>query len=69
MKTTQWLMPVLMMALAACDNTEQTFMVGTLERDRVEVSAESNEPIISIAVRDGQMLEAGDLILRQDPLA
>ena len=67
MKTAQWLMPVLMMALAACDNTEQTFMVGTLERDRVEVSTESNEPIISIAVRDGQMLEAGDLILRQDP--
>jgi len=42
-------------------------MVGTLERDRVEVSTESNEPIIAIHVSDGQMLEAGELILEQDP--
>ena len=42
-------------------------MVGTLERDRVEVSVESDEPIIAIHVQDGQMLEVGDLILEQDP--
>ena len=53
--------------LSACDNNEETFMVGTLERDRVEISVESNEPIIAIHVTDGQMLSAGDLILEQDP--
>jgi HlyD family secretion protein len=62
-----WLIPVLLISLSACDNTENTFMVGTLERDRVEVSVESNEPIIAIHVTDGQMLKAGDLILEQDP--
>ena len=53
--------------LTGCDNNEETFMVGTLERDRVEISVESNEPIIAIHVTDGQMLSTGDLILEQDP--
>ena len=53
--------------MAACDGTEKTYMVGTLERDRVEISVESNEPITAIHVIDGQVLNAGDLILEQDP--
>lgn len=57
----------LLIALSACNNSEVTYMVGTLERDRVEVSVESNEPIIAIHVQDGQMMNAGDLILEQDP--
>lgn len=61
------LIPVLLATLTACDNAEESYMVGTLERDRVEVSVESNEPIIAIHVQDGQMLNAGDLILEQDP--
>ena len=60
-------MTVLLLALSACNNTEVTYMVGTLERDRVEVSVESNEPIIAIHVQDGQIMNAGDLILEQDP--
>ncbi len=63
----QWLIPVLLTSLSACDNADKTFMVGTLERDRVEISVESNEPIIAIHVTDGQVLSAGDLILEQDP--
>ena len=58
---------VLLVALSACKNDEKTYMVGTLERDRVEVSVESREPIIAIHVQDGQMLKVGDLILEQDP--
>lgn len=61
------LTPVLLLTLSACNSSETTFMVGTLERDRVEVSVESNEPIIAIHVQDGQMLKTGDLILEQDP--
>ena len=67
MKYKNLLVPTLLLALTACDNADDTFMVGTLERDRVEVSVESNEPIIAIRVQDGQVLEAGDLILEQDP--
>jgi len=58
---------VLLATLVACDETEKTYMVGTLERDRVEVSVETNEPIIAIPVTDGQILEVGDLVLAQDP--
>ncbi|MCP4047164.1 MAG: hypothetical protein GY732_14395, partial [Gammaproteobacteria bacterium] len=67
MKLKKWLIPVLLISLTACDKNDETFMVGTLERDRVEVSVESNEPIIAIHVTDGQMLRTGDLILEQDP--
>ncbi len=58
---------VLLFALTACNDAEETYMLGTLERDRVEVSVESSEPIIAIHVQDGQVLKVGDLILEQDP--
>jgi len=67
MKHINWLGLVLLLVLGACDKSEDTFMVGTLERDRVEVSVERSEPITAIHVRDGQMLSSGDLILEQDP--
>ena len=66
MKYKLWLLPVLLTTLSACDTTEESYMVGTLERDRVEVSVESNEAIVAIHVQDGQMLNAGDLMLEQD---
>lgn len=52
--------------LSACDRSETTWMVGTLERDRVELKVESNEPIVSIHVEDGQTVAAGDLVLTQN---
>ena len=55
------------LGLSACDRTEVTYMVGTLERDRIELKVESNEPIIAIQARDGQLVTRGDLILEQDP--
>jgi len=58
---------VLILTVSACDRDEKTFMVGTLERDRIDVVVESNEPIVSIHVADGQAVVAGDLILEQDP--
>ena len=42
-------------------------MVGTLERDRIDIIVESNEPILRIAAQDGQEVSVGDLILEQDP--
>jgi len=51
--------------LSACE--EQPLMaVGQLESDRVEVITESNEAITTIAVSEGDMLQAGALILQQD---
>ena len=67
MKHTNRLGLTLLLVLSACNHSEDTFMVGTLERDRVEVTVENFEPIIAIHVQDGQMLKTGDLILEQDP--
>ena len=40
--------------------------VGTLERDRIELVAESSEPIVEIAVTEGDTVNAGQLLLRLD---
>ena len=68
MKTMDFILLVFLAAtLSACNKEETTYMVGTLERDRIDVVVESNEPIISIQALDGQEVEAGDPILEQDP--
>ena len=60
------LMPAAM--LGACgrsDDPEQ--IVGTLERDRLELVAEAHEPISTIAVREGDAVAAGTPLLTQEP--
>jgi HlyD family secretion protein len=53
--------------LFACDRDDETpFAVGTLERDRVELRAETDDPIVEIAAREGDELAAGTLVLRLD---
>jgi HlyD family secretion protein len=56
-----------LLALGACQQERDGQMVGTLERDRIEIKVESSEPILAREVRDGQEVAAGDLLLRQDP--
>jgi HlyD family secretion protein len=56
-----------LLALGACQQEHDGQMVGTLERDRIEIKVESSEPILAREVRDGQEVAAGDLLLRQDP--
>jgi len=63
----QLLAALSLIGLSACDRTEVTYMVGTLERDRIELKVESSEPIIAIHVLDGQAVAAGDPVLEQDP--
>ncbi|HTO06885.1 MAG TPA: HlyD family efflux transporter periplasmic adaptor subunit [Myxococcota bacterium] len=41
-------------------------VVGTLERDRIELTAEENEPIVEVQVREGQTVAAGDVLLALD---
>ncbi len=54
--------------LAACDsqNANQR-IVGQLESDRIEITAEVSEPIIERPVIEGQEVKAGTLLIRQDP--
>ncbi len=54
-------------ALPACrGETAPAPSVGTLERERVELVAEANEPIVEIAAREGDRLSAGQRVLRLD---
>lgn len=56
-------------AMAACGcsgRSEPTRFVGTLERDRIEIVADSAEPIVSLDVREGEHVKGGQVLLRQD---
>ena len=62
--------PVALLAvatLAACDTSgDPARVVGQLESDRIEMAADAAEPIVQIAVVEGQEVAAGALLLRQD---
>lgn len=57
----------MVLAIAACTEATPAQMVGTLERDRIELKVESDKPMMTIAVADGAAVAAGQLILQQDP--
>ena len=55
-----------LMLLAGCSKpTTDIPAFGTLERDRIDLSADSNEPIRVILVREGQRVAAGESLLTQ----
>jgi HlyD family secretion protein len=63
----RWLALLTPVAALACgDEVWQTPALGTLERDRIELVAESNDPIAEIAVREGDGVVADQLLVRQD---
>ncbi|HEY5760750.1 MAG TPA: HlyD family efflux transporter periplasmic adaptor subunit [Steroidobacter sp.] len=66
MKLRMLAMSSMLVLLAACGSPDQGQILGTLERDRLELIAEANEPILSIEVREGQQVEAGAVLLRLD---
>jgi HlyD family secretion protein len=53
--------------LFGCSNdTERQSAMGTLERDRLELTSEANERIVAIAVREGERVAAGTELVRQE---
>ena len=54
-------------SLAACHRGENAAIVGSLEWDRVEVTAELAEPVLRWDVAEGDRVEAGAALLEQDP--
>lgn len=56
----------LALLLTACGDDTALPLTGTLERDRMELVAEAQEPILQIAVHEGDRVKAGDLILKLD---
>lgn len=52
--------------LSACGDDSGLPLTGTLERDRIDLVAEAQEPIVQVAVHEGERVKAGDLILQLD---
>ena len=56
------------LTLSACGQAESPLpLVGTLERDRIEVPAQAWEVIVDVQVREGDAVMPGQLLMRQDP--
>jgi HlyD family secretion protein len=54
------------LVLSACSNDRPQQVLGTVERDRLELIAESNERIVEQPVREGEHVAAGALLVRQE---
>ena len=55
------------MVLAACDQPDDiNRVVGEMASDRIELTAEVSEPIVEILVSEGEIVQQGQLLLRQD---
>lgn len=55
------------LAITGCsDSTESLVALGTLERDRLELPAEANEPIIEVMVHEGESVAASQPLLQLD---
>jgi HlyD family secretion protein len=52
--------------LAACTEPATAPLVGTLEWDRIAVTAELSEPVLRWAVAEGDRIEAGAVVLELD---
>jgi HlyD family secretion protein len=66
--THRWLtLIVFVSTLSGCEaeNGERR-LVGQLESDRIEITAEVSEPIVERAVVEGESVESGQLLIRQD---
>jgi HlyD family secretion protein len=57
---------ILAVALAGCGDGGDA-LLGTLERDRIELVAEAQETILEVAVREGEPVKTGQLLMRLDP--
>ncbi len=57
----------LALLLSACDPAaDDNVIVGELASDRVELTAEVNEPVVEILVDEGETVTAGQALMRQD---
>jgi multidrug efflux pump subunit AcrA (membrane-fusion protein) len=57
----------LLLLIAACNpQQDDNWLVGQLESDRIEITSEFAEPIVSISVKEGQMVDADTVLLEQN---
>lgn len=67
MKILNHIVFLLTLGTAACSaDDDARLLVGQLESDRVELTAEFSEPIIERAVQEGESVRIGQVLIRQD---
>jgi HlyD family secretion protein len=54
------------LALSGCSREQPLQVLGTVERDRIELVAESNERIVEIPVHEGDRVAEGQVVVRQE---
>jgi HlyD family secretion protein len=55
-----------LLLVAGCAKERPVEVLGTVERDRLELIAESNERIVDIAVHEGDHVQPGAVLVRQE---
>jgi HlyD family secretion protein len=55
----------MLLTVAACGPPPTPEVMGTVERDRLELVAEAHEPIAELLIREGNHVQAGQVLLRQ----
>src|SRR5687768_275726 len=66
-RTARAALVVATLVLAACRSSDDAGLIlGTLERDRIELVAEASELVREIAVREGDVVKAGELVAQLD---
>jgi HlyD family secretion protein len=63
---TQLFVTAWMVLLCGCESAVHDFAVGTVERDRIELVADTTEPIVAINVLEGDRVEKGSELIVQD---
>ena len=61
-----FVLPLLAVAVGCGEQGREVHALGTLERDRIELAADSNEPIARVAVTEAQPVAVGDVLVVQE---
>ncbi|MCZ6658357.1 MAG: HlyD family efflux transporter periplasmic adaptor subunit [Gammaproteobacteria bacterium] len=64
--TNKWLVFAGLLLMGCEKPLSEVPALGTLERDRIELVADSNEPIRAVLLQEGDTVEIGDAIVIQD---
>ena len=68
MRTSYWLLLILLLSLSACDGEPGPLLLGTLEWDRIGVPAQASEVVLAWHVAEGERVQAGQLLLEEGVL-
>lgn len=61
-----YLIALFLLLLSACDQAQEHLALGTLERDRIALTATMNEVVVSLPVTKGSVVTRGTLLVKLD---